>query len=274
MREYKRGEKPVIHQSNHKLFKTCPYSYKLSLEPSEGSNGLDINSDAQWRGLLIEAYVWGYKGGDMKDIELWGTKELIKGGYPVLRVRELDELKRLADLVRPYFPEDGESFHKIEYESEDFILQGEIDFLPAEGNKIQDLKCTGDINKMWGFYNWKNEEDTPSRWNLLQSVYYPYIIYKNSGVLIDLFEYVILDTKREFIKVLPVHVTLESFEWLEREIEILLNTPKLPEANQANCSKSNYGKPCRYLDRCEYGQKVYCGHLNEVHFDYLPPEEI
>jgi len=256
MREYSRNGKPVIHQSNLKEFLLCPKKYKLSIEKETET------TEAQNLGLLTEGYLWGFKENNQEDLELGGRKKMTDA-----RLRDVENCKRCAELVAPKFEAGGTPFVKIEYEHDLFILQGEIDYHGV--TKLQDLKTTGDMNKVWAFMDWRGETIHPTKEDLLQSIFYPYILWKNTEIIFP-FEYIIIDLYYHVIKSIVVEAKYRSFNWLENILINFISDPFF-DANpkHENCLKNKYGAKCPYLQFCHEGLEYYKGGINQINFDNL-----
>ncbi|RMG79787.1 MAG: hypothetical protein D6707_07515, partial [Bacteroidetes bacterium] len=113
-------------------------------------------------GLILEGLVFGFKDESVKK-----------------RKKNLFQLEAEAKILKPYFPKKGEAYKMIEAETDDFIMQGEVDYYTD--NMLYDLKRT----KQFDYWERKS-----GILDFLQGYYYPYIIYCNTGKIIP-FTYVV-----------------------------------------------------------------------------------
>lgn len=225
MRQYlTESGKQIVHSTQLSLYQTCPKSRVLSeLHENEVS-------DAMRTGLLVEAYLWGFKNDDQKELE--GRK----------KADTLDKLKGYAEMLKPYFPEGGESFKRILHENAWYAIHVEYDYY--KDNHIYDLKTTSSIS------NWANLE----RENLIQPILYALVHSLEFGTIPE-FSYVILPLDTEIIKVIDVEITERDLGWIEKKIEEMVGDPFNDAKLGYHCLKGKYGQ-CNYLLKCEEARQA------------------
>lgn len=225
-----------IHQSNLVNYFTCPQKYALSYEHKIPQ------SDAMRDGLLFEGYLFGFKGGEETQKKLEGRK----------KPDTLQWLKDKADFVRPLFLTDltagavlaGEAYVKLSYKD----LEGEADFIGMFDGELQivDVKFTSDIETIWNQKTRKHE--------FLQSVFYPYMVYKNTKKILPFTYLLVENSDSGLIKKIRIEVTKEDFRELETILEMVQDDCFL-EPNYNACF-SFYGKVrCDYANHCPYFRK-------------------
>jgi hypothetical protein len=244
-------QKPVYRSSNLIHYFTCPQKYKLSLEyPIE-------QNDAMREGLLFEGYVFGkFKEDNEKD--LIGKKH----------TKTIDEIKKKAEYVKPYFDK-GEAFKLMKHETDEYILQGECDFVGTvnyQGEKIKaiaDLKFTGDIHKNWEYL---------TKEKCIQSALYPYLYFKITGERLP-FIYIVVENKYNtpIVKLIKVETDDKDFEWIQNVIDKVHNDLfYYANVNIGTCINGYYGR-CDFVESCKAGREfiaqpviVNFGKLNEI----------
>lgn len=214
-------------------------------------------------GLIFEALVLGEKEGtDMK--ELIGRK----------KPETIKAINRMAEKAVPIFKR-GDAYVKLRYETDNYILAGEADFIghieyTNEFGKryifnkcIADLKKTGDIPKIW---EWKATKE-----DFLQSIMYVYIHYKNTGEMLP-FVYVVVEDAPEnpIILCKPVIIQEKDFNnWYLPFIEAVANDMFYEaDAQMETCVKGDNGARCWYIRYCKQGRN-FIGRLDAVDFSYL-----
>jgi len=214
MREYKRGDKIVLHSTDVFNHLICPFMFNFR------ENDIQTNARME-KGLLVEGYALGFKPDiDVKKLE--GRKNT-------------EPMKIQAEIIKLLLPE-GEPFVRLETEYKGHILTGEIDFL---GDEMYDLKTTSNIE------NWADLD----RVKLLQSVYYNFI-YKLKFDKVLPFNYIVIDDNN-LVSTIKVMVTEEDLDWVKEIIDDILESP-FKEATY-NCLNQPYGI-CNHLKYCPEGQ--------------------
>ena len=129
--------KPVYRQSNIYNYFDCPYKFKLSQHHEIPS------TTAMEDGRLFEAMVLGPKD-EIEKSELLGKR----------RPETVESYTSAVEHIKKIFI-DGVSYKKMTYETDEWILQGEADFIgdiEISGKRyrtIADLKFTGSISRVW-----------------------------------------------------------------------------------------------------------------------------
>jgi hypothetical protein len=220
MRNYKTEDgKQIVHSTQLSLYQVCPKARQLSeLFESE-------RSEAMRTGLLVEAYLWRFKEDNQKELE--GRK----------KAETLNDLKRYAEMLKPYFPDNGESFKKVSVENELFACDVEYDYY--FNDHIYDLKTTSTIA------NWNNLE----RENLIQPLFYAWVHNEYFGT-IPQFSYVIFPLDTEIIKVINIEISAKDLDWIESKIMEMVTDPFMEANLGEHCLKGKYGQ-CNYLLNCE-----------------------
>lgn len=227
-------------------------------------------------GQLFEGYLFGFKE-DKDEKELVGRK----------KPETIEFIKGHAQHVRPAFFREGElrgeAYKFISWEEERYIVRGECDFvgeldedylrevtlsatakgLPRIGRCIADLKYTGDISRVWDFKEAKED--------YMQSVFYPYIWWKNTGELLP-FVYVVVDSRyaTPIVRAIEMRVTVADFQ---NFVEPLLKKAATDRWFYAKPSEENclggYGQSqCWFLEYCEWGRQLIGG-LRKFEFNSL-----
>ena len=225
MREYQRNNKPIIHSTQiWEYYNLCPAAFKFSEKPS-------LPNEAMKRGLILEGELWGWK--DIKERE-----KLLKGK----RSKTLEEIQKEVEIVKDYFPKGGKPFAKIEYETDEYILAGECDYLTRAS--IFDLKRTA------SFKYWESKESVI---DFLQGYYYPYIIYKNTGHILP-FTYIVYAADVKLVKKYVIKNPGDKFDELEEIISKVVNDLFYSPEPSEKCLNGVYGK-CNYLYYCKEGKE-------------------
>lgn len=232
MREYNRDGKLVIHSTQlYEYFAQCPAAFKYSEKEIKPS-------DAMVRGLILEGELWG-----------WKDKEKRKEYLARKRSNTLEQIEWEVRAVAPYFPPGGEPFKKIEYETDNYILVGEVDYYTK--TMLYDLKRVSSHDY------WDRKETVL---DFLQGYYYPYIIYLATKKIIP-FTYVVYATDIQLVKLYVIEHPESRFEDVQKLIDTVTNDLFFAEIPGEQCKHGTYGK-CRYLYRCEAGRK----YLTETKF--------
>jgi len=225
MRHYKTEDgKPIIHSTQLSLYQTCPKSRELS-ELFENET-----SEAMRTGLLVEAYLWGFKDDNQKELE--GRKQKAT----------LDKLKEYAEMLKSYFPDKGESFKRIFIDKELFACAVEYDYYYDD--HIYDLKTTSTIS------NSSNLE----RENLIQPLFYAWVHNEYFGTIPN-FTYIILPLDTEIIKPINLEIGAYDLTWIEKKIYQMVTDPFHDVNLGEHCLKGKYGQ-CNYLLHCEEAKKI------------------
>ena len=212
-------------------------------------------------GLLFEGYLFNKFKNDDEE-ELKGRKQK----------KTIDAIKAMAGKVSKILV-DGESFYRIEVETETRIYQGEIDYLGIiilsngkEFDGIVDIKKTGSLDWVW-------EETFADKLTYLQGSFYPYLLWLKTGVWKD-FCYVIIEDKYtdpiiSYRVVRTSHCqdeVKEYYESLFKQIEQDIVKPATP--SPARCLKPYR---CPYLEFCEEGRALLEGVLDVDWTDLKSP---
>lgn len=247
--------KPVLRQSEFSNYFACPYKMVISSQVKREV------TDPMREGLLFEGYTFG-KFKDDNEKELIGRK----------KPETIEGIKNIAITVRDTLLGVGTPFLKLQHETDDFILTGELDwfgevhFNGQTQKAILDLKYTGDIINAWGSKSRKNE--------FIQAVTYQYLAWKNYGDLYP-FYYCLVESKysNPIVKVVEVHSNFSDFEWLETQLKLIVSDPiKEPKTGFGTCI--NKGQRCPYLEHCPHGRE-WLGQSSEVYFEaLLEPDEV
>lgn len=249
--------KPTYSQSRIVKYLKCPKSFELSLQhqPVFGTSTQRVMKE----GNLFEGYVFGFKEEEGEKSE----KELIGRKKPAT----IEPLKKQAAHVSPLFL-DGESYHFISVETDNYIARGELDFMGeidteylqrltgrslTPGEYIVDLKRTGDIGRIW---DWKDSKE-----EYLQSAYYTYLVWKKLGIRLP-FLYIVVEDKYEtpIVRCIEVQITDDDLLWVEQLINTVHNDfIKAAEPNHSNCLGGKMQARCSYLQFCEHGRRLAGG---------------
>lgn len=254
-------QKPNFSPSSISTYNQCPHAKRLKDE-------LNIKTEpsmAMREGLLFEGYLFGFKEGVQKNAE--GSKK--KDG--------LDFIKGQAEILAPVFKDGGQAFTWIESESKYWKLRGEIDYYgnvdtellsklcgkqiePFLSQAIVDVKYTNNIQKIW--------DAKTEREELLQSICYPYMVWKNLGEKVPFF-YLLVDNQfqKPIIRVQQVLYTDYDFNYIERLLNAAASDIFLePKISPDTCGgQKQYQSRCRYAEFCEYG-RAYIGGYTETIF--------
>lgn len=220
-------------------------------------------------GNLFEGYIFGFK-------ENINEKELIGRKKP----ETIAEIKGHAEHVKPVF-QSGEPYKFISHEADSFgkmpgyIVRGECDFVGELdedylreislanlsenkiGKCIADLKYTGDVSRVWDFKNAKEE--------YLQSVFYPYIWWKNTGELLP-FVYIVVDSRYStpIVRAIQMNIKISDFtdfvEPLLEKVAIQTQRAFMEAKPSREACLGDYGSSqCWFLEHCEYGRRLVGG---------------
>lgn len=227
------------------------------------NGALTLNGDKQ---LMTDLSVFKSKISDIDFSELnIEPVEVLERAKEALTTsvdnKTLETYKRCASFIREKYFQKGKPYQKISWQGDKWGLEGEADWIgeiEVDGvlykDAIPDLKFTGSIEKIW--ISKENPED------FLQSVVYPYIHWKNTGI-VPTFVYIVVEN----IKSLPDDVDplckayvitpdIESFQWLESFVEDVHNDWELaPNSNE--CITGPYWNvKCPYLLKCKTGRRL------------------
>ena len=240
--------KPIIRQSGiNNYFTYCPHAYALSQNPEVKAKMEANKSDAMIEGLLMEGYVFK-KFKEDNEVELIGGK----------RKPTIDKIKGYADLVIPIFIE-GDPFVLMRYEVDNWILQGEADYIGQilfDGQPLRciaDLKFTKNIQETWNNKMYKRD--------FIQACTYVYLHFKLTGELLP-FVYLLVENKYEtpLIKYAYFEVKESDFTWIEGLIgEVVHDLFKYPVTTDTTCTKKWGRERCRFLEYCPFGQDFIAG---------------
>jgi len=240
-------KKPTYRQSNIANYFECPHRFHLSRHHDMPT------SDAMEEGRLFEAIVLGAKDEEEKKA-LFGRKTK----------KTIDSYTRSADMVRQLFDlaDIGvglDSYVTMVWESEEYILQGEADFigyLRIYGKRyksIADLKFTGSITRVW--------MDKTRKSQFLQSAVYQYLHYMNSGELLP-FTYIVVENLKSLpmgakpiIKIYIIKPNMEALNWVESLVQAIHEDSDL-RPNLEVCEDGPFKSRCKYLIHCAHGRKL------------------
>lgn len=259
--------KPTFSPSRLGHYLRCPRAFELSRE--EDANISDSTLAAMREGNLFEGYVFGFKP-TQNETELIGRK----------KKETIDVIKGHAKTVKPTFL-GGEPYKFVSIETErsgkmpGYIVRGECDFVGeidadylreislanfserVMGKCIVDLKYTGDVSRVWDFKNAKEE--------YLQSVFYPYIWWKNTGELLP-FVYIVVDSryKTPIVRAIEMKVTIEDFTNFVEPLlaKVAQHTQRAfmeAKPSREACLGDYGGSQCWFLEYCEYGRRLIGG---------------
>lgn len=235
--------KPVYRQSNIAHYFECPYRFFLSRKHDMPS------TPAMEDGRLFEALVLGAKDDAERD-ELFGRK----------RPKTIDSYMRAVEVVQAIFPErETGSYVKMTYEGDDWILQGEADYigeLVLYGKRyrsIADLKFTGSISRVW--------MEKSRKVDFLQSAIYQLLHYKKTGELLP-FTYLTVENVKSLppgsvplMKPYIIHPNPAAFDWAIEQIDFI-HADAFPEPNIMACEDGPFRTRCKYLLHCAAGRKM------------------
>lgn len=240
MRKYLKNKKQIIHSTQLYNYLICPQMKLLSEQHS-----INVN-DNMWKGLMLEAYLGGFKENNQEELELFGTSLTKSGEVPVPRQRVLDEIKAEAELIRNHFS--GEWFKVIEHETENYILTTEIDNFKE--SEMIDLKRS--THKTYD--NYVLQVETGAWWKMIQAFYYPYVYYLNTGKIIP-FTYKVFDYGTKLLKNYRVVDPSKRFEDVKELIDKITNDFLFePDYTNMSCADTGYGT-CNFLNQCESGKQ-------------------
>lgn len=252
--------KPNFSPSSISTYIQCPYAKKLKDE-------LNIKTEptmAMREGLLFEGYLFGFKEGVQSQAE--GSK----------KAAGLNFIQEQANFLKPIFKDGGQSFTWIETESKYWKLRGEIDYYGNVDIKllsdlcgqsidqflsvsIVDVKYTSNIQKIWDAKSEREE--------LLQSICYPYMIWKNTGEKVPFF-YLLVDNQfqKPIVRVQQIFYTDYDFEYIERMLNICSNDVFFePKISDDTCGgQRQYQSRCRYAEYCEHGRAFIGGYKQTI----------
>lgn len=257
--EFRKGKEKVrFRSSNIKHYFVCPKKFMLSTT-------CEIPlTDMMRNGLIFEGTVLGWKDENLREVAI-GRKETKDGK----KNESLIELEQRADYVRPLFL-GGEAYKGIYIDTKDYRLTGEVDYhgwVNHKGNELfclADLKYTSDIERQWNYLDQKEE--------LLQSVIYPYIMYKKTGVILP-FLYIIVENKYEFplVKFIKITCELDDFLWLEKQIKHINSDLYYVARPDISTCLGSYSQRCSFLPYCTEGRNLVAQHW-EIRFAQLKSE--
>jgi len=240
---------------------TCPQKFKLSKE-----HRIQLDSTAVRDGNLFEGYVLGFESEGEK------SQKILEGRK---KAESLDFLKNQASYLKDVFTE-GESQKYIEYSNGIWNLRGIQDWIGNINieklselcgyelpfylqNGIFDLKYTNNVQKIW------NGKDEPEE--LLQSICYPYIMYKITGEILP-FCYIIVDSQfqKPIVRVMYVEATENDFRFIESLLNDLSNDCfYLPNVGENTCGGEKHSQSrCPYAEFCEYGRAYIGGFTSKI----------
>lgn len=268
-----------LHSSSIKHYYNCPHKFTLSRK-----HKIEKSTDALTNGLLFEGYVFGFKDEPgYSEFEIRGLGYNKDGSLSKGKGKQdktIQPIKESAEFIKTLFG-DGESFVKLEYDGnyKNGLLKGEADFIGdhwigyhlldanydlkdekirsfgrfeqpmIEKRVIADLKKTSDIYYLWNIRSQKQ---------VIQSIIYPYIWYKNTGEILDFVYTVFWDKSETIFKQLYFRTTQETFDLAEKIIdELESDLFKRPDAEVSNClGKGAFGSPCEFIEFCEFGRDL------------------
>jgi hypothetical protein len=259
--ERKQSEKLQLSPSAMATYNACPHSFILSRKYN-----VETTSEAAREGQLLEGYVFGFQEtGNKSQSVLEGRK----------KAESLDLIKAQADYLKPLFL-DNTSFQFLEYESDYWILRGEMDYIGRVDteylskitgaeipfyfeNCILDLKRTNSIQKMW--------DAKEEREQLLQSVCYPYMMWKKTGVILP-FLYLVVESSGEkpICRVIDVEAQNYDMKWVEGTCnEIAADFMYEPKIAPDSCGGSRmFESRCKYAQVCEAGRAYLGGRRSKL----------
>ena len=170
----------------------------------------------------------------------------------------------------------GQAFKFMSYDAGNYIIRGEADYfglvnptaaanlvldLSVEdtiGNRplYVDLKYTGDISRTWDFNSVKED--------YLQSVFYPYLHYKQTGEIVN-FMYVVVESQYKYpvVRFIFVEVDSAAFDYVEELVEKVNRDMFFrPQADKLTCLGGMGQARCWFLDYCQFGRAVLGGVKN------------
>lgn len=231
--------KSVYRQSNLVHLFDCPRKYQLSTKYDRKQ------TPAMMDGIFFESLVLGQKPDQVVDA-------------PKKRASTIESYERIVEHVKSVFVE-GLPYRRYKHETEDWILQGEADFVGEVmfcGEKIRciaDLKFTSSIDKIWQEKTHKKE--------FLQSAVYQYLHLKETGEQLPFVYFVV-----ENIKDLPadaqpimapymIEIIDERFliEWVEALIK-RAHPNQIFDVNPLACFSGPFGTRCPYFLYCQPGR--------------------
>lgn len=256
--------KPSYHQSNIKNYLKCPMMYKLSLEYSA-----DIGKgtqDVMREGELFEGYTLGFKS-SKDETALIGKK----------KPETIAFIKRNAEFMQKLF-KSGSAYVKLKHETKEYDLDGEADHIgqldwefiktifpeaQAEGETINDLKYTGDVERVW------SEKD--GAFDYFQALQYVSIHYLNTGKLLP-FIFLVVEGRYDkpllHLDKVFVHetdITTKFIPFVDK-IHGDLFYDSFPSKD--NCLGGKKGSRCWYLQHCSKG-RAFVGGYKTTEFAYF-----
>lgn len=240
------AEKPIFRKSKVCHYFACPKKYKLAMELPD----VIEPTMAMRQGLIFENYVLGNKPDH-------NEKEFKDNVIGKITAPTMNFIKGQALEVKKDFLA-GETYMKLSHESDDFIVQGELDFVGDiifEGESLTcicDLKYTSNINEMWNKKQRKQD--------FLDAIFYCYLFYKKTGVLLP-FLYKIVESTyaKPLIKDILIQVTENDFEWLERKLSEIKNDYWFePKVDENSCLGWKSYSKCQFLEFCTEGREFIC----------------
>lgn len=234
--------KPSYRQSNIYNFFSCPKKYELSTQYQMQS------TLAMEDGRLFEAMVLGPK-----------CEDEMKSLSNSRRAKTMDSFSRATEHIKKIFNfEKGESYKKLEYETADWVLNGEADWigevtiLGKTYRTIADLKFTGSISKIW--------MEKSEKKDFLQAPFYQMMHYLETKEMLP-FTYITVENIKALpegalplVKPFVVMPTKKSFEWVINLVESVHSQKKF-EPNLNACEEGPFRTKCKYLYFCEQGRQ-------------------
>ena len=248
--------KPQYHQSKLKHYYSCPKMFALSQEHEpEFGPGTEM---VMREGQLFEGYALGFKD-DKNEKELIGRK----------KPETIQFIKNQAEYVKTIFVK-GDSYEKLQHEMPEYLLVGEADHVgqldwdiikrihPSampEGKTINDLKYTGDIQRVW----WEKRNFA----DYLQALMYVGIHFLNTGELLP-FIYIVVENTY-----VPPIIRIEKVFIMDSDIKTKL-IPFInkvhndlfcsPFASLESCIGGKNKGRCWFLQHCLEGRAFASGY--------------
>lgn len=253
-------EKARLSYSRLRDYLTCPKRLALKRQMEADGKKLTFSASlekAMLCGRIFESFVFGDKDGFFANLKTV-TKD----------AKYVAVIKSDAENFIEAFPTDfskGESYVKVHYETADWYINGEIDYLgeityyDEEGilhteRAILDLKYTGSLDYVWKPFQYKEE--------VLQVLTYSMIHYENTGECLNAFYLVVegnkLDNPAYSIK--KVIIDPMDYDWVKEVYETAaFDYGLLPKPNYKNCLGGRGVGRCPYLEFCSEGRTLLGG---------------
>ena len=255
--------KPEYHQSKLKFYYSCPKMFTLSQDhdPEFGSGTEMIMREGQ----LFEGYVLGFKD-DKNEKELIGRK----------KPETIQFIKNQAEYVRgilggmEYNGKLLNSYVKLQHDLPEYSLVGEADHIGQinwaiiklihpeaipEEKTINDLKYTGDIQRVW----WEKQNFA----DYFQALMYVGIHFLNTGELLP-FVYIVVENSY-----IPPLMRIEKVFIQESDIRTKLlpfidkvhsDLFKEPIPSFETCAGGKNKGRCWFLQHCQEGRAFMAGY--------------